>query len=120
MPQSVLVRVQSRAPIRDKFYLVCAKAHFLLWGYICVMMLMLKNKLDLNATYCYNTGNFWRLNMNYYGNTISYGSVVAGVAVLPNTGNNSILRYVAVATIITGIILMILQIVVIWYKKHRG
>lgn len=57
--------------------------------------------------------------MNYHGNIISGGVVAGGVAVLPNTGENNILRYVAVATIVTGIILLILQIVVAWRKKHQ-
>lgn len=57
--------------------------------------------------------------MNYQGSVIGGGTVVAGVAVLPKTGEGSILRYVTVATIVTGVILLILQIVVIWRKRRR-
>lgn len=57
--------------------------------------------------------------MNYQGSVIGGSTVVAGVAVLPKTGEGSILRYVTVATIVTGVILLILQIVVIWRKRRR-
>lgn len=57
--------------------------------------------------------------MNYHGETIGGGAVITGVAVLPNTGTNSILRYVTVAVIVTGAILLILQLIVIWRRKHK-
>lgn len=83
---------------------------------------MLKNKFDFIAPFWYKISNQSRKsekNMNYQGSITSGSAVVAGVAVLPKTGEGSILRYVTVATIVTGVILLILQIVVIWQKRRR-
>ena len=58
--------------------------------------------------------------MNYHGDTIGGGAVITGVAVLPNTGTDDVLRYVTVAVIITGVILLILQLIVAWRRKHKA
>lgn len=83
---------------------------------------MLKNKFDFIAPFWYKISNQSKKsekNMNYQGSITSGSAVVTGVAVLPKTGEGSILRYVTVATIVTGVILLILQIVVIWQKRRR-
>ncbi len=57
--------------------------------------------------------------MNYQsGTTVAAGVsvTVAGIAVLPATGETSILSYVAIGAIVTGVTLVLLQASVFVYR----
>ena len=53
------------------------------------------------------------------GVATSTSSTVAGVALLPNTGETPILMYVAVAAIVTGVTATVLQIVANVYRRSN-
>ena len=44
-------------------------------------------------------------------------STVAGVAVLPNTGGNTMLTYLAVTAIVLGSVAVLVQLAVIGYRR---
>ncbi len=63
--------------------------------------------------------------MNYQGDInivggMGGGGIVTGVALLPNTGNVSLLQYVAIAAIVTGAILIGLQAVVVVCRRFNA
>lgn len=55
------------------------------------------------------------------GNTAVLGATtsIAGIAALPNTGDTPVLSYVAIAAVVTGIMLIGLQIGVWAYKRSN-
>lgn len=60
--------------------------------------------------------------MNYQGEVGTVAGVsttVAGIAVLPNTGGSSILLYVGIAAIVTGVTLVTTQVAVWLYRRSR-
>jgi hypothetical protein len=60
--------------------------------------------------------------MNYQGEVGTVAGVsttVAGIAVLPNTGGSSILLYVGIAAIVTGVTLVTTQVAVWFYRRSR-
>lgn len=61
--------------------------------------------------------------MNYQGGTnllAGTSSTVAGIAVLPNTGEVSLLTYVGIAAIVTGAMMVSLQIGVWVYRLSKS
>lgn len=61
--------------------------------------------------------------MNYQGGIGTLGGIggstaVAGIAILPNTGSISILRYVALAAVITGVTLVVLHLGAVVYRRR--
>lgn len=61
--------------------------------------------------------------MNYQGGTnllAGTSSTVAGIAVLPNTGEVSLLTYVGIAAIVTGLMMIGLQVGVCVYRLAKS
>lgn len=59
--------------------------------------------------------------MDYQGQIGSVSGIstsVAGVALLPATGETSVLRYVCIAAIVTGVTLLLTQTAVWLYSKQ--
>lgn len=55
--------------------------------------------------------------MDYQGTVAGATTTVAGVAVLPATGETSILRYISIAAIVTGGTLLFMQVAVWLYRR---
>lgn len=58
--------------------------------------------------------------MNYQGGTVlGTSTTVAGIALLPDTGEVSLLTYVGIAAIVTGIMMIGLQIGVWAHRRSK-
>lgn len=55
--------------------------------------------------------------MDYQGNVLGATNVATGVAILPNTGGMPILTIIGIAAIVTGVMLIALQVGVAIYGR---
>ncbi len=58
--------------------------------------------------------------MDYQGNVLGTVTTATGIAILPNTGGMPLLTIVGIASVVTGVTLILVQVGVTIHKRKNG